>query len=308
LLELYGDRLYLELAFHGNAAEKLVNRGLVHIAERLEIPLVATNAVQFARPDDALAQKVLEAIGRGATADGIVGNAGRGGTDLPTLTVEAARAQAYLKSAKQMWRAFGQLPAGLHATLEIAERCTFRLRLARSRMQDKPSQPLGPGLLFGLETARELGEQQLAEVVRAALPARFLATGRGTSPQPVIARATEEVRTICASGLADLLLFSHEVAQFCTSRGIRLAARGSATASLVVWALGLSDLYPLDHQLDGRMFAHDGRHDLPDLDLEVSSLYESAVSAFVQQGGSQGMPPHAAGEFPTCALFASGCT
>jgi SAM-dependent methyltransferase len=37
---------------------------------------------------------------------------------------------------------------------------------------------------------------------------------------------------------------------------------------------------------------------LPDLDLEVSSLHEQAVSAFVQQGGFEGLPAHAAGEFP----------
>jgi hypothetical protein len=29
------------------------------------------------------------------------------------------------------------------------------------------------------------------------------------------------------------------------------------------------------------MFVHEGREDLPDLDLEVSSLHEAAVSAFV---------------------------
>jgi DNA polymerase III subunit alpha len=114
----------------------------------------------------------------------------------------------------------------------------------------------------------------------------------------MLKRLHDEVRTICEHGLADLLLFAHEVGQFCSQHGIPLAARGSATASLVVWALALSDLFPLDYGLDGRMFVHKGRQDLPDLDLEVSSLHEQAVSAFVQQGGFEGLPPHAAGEFP----------
>jgi DNA polymerase III alpha subunit len=161
-------RLHLELAFHGNAAEKLVNRGLIAIGQRMELPLVATNAVRFARPDDALAHKVLEAIGRGTTADGVLGHNGRGAYDLPTLTVEAVRAQAYLKTPKQMWRAFGQIPEALHATVEIADRCTFRLPLARRKLADQRTQPLGPGLLFGLEPAREIGEQQLADLVEKA--------------------------------------------------------------------------------------------------------------------------------------------
>jgi DNA polymerase-3 subunit alpha len=298
LMDLYPNRLYLELAFHGHPAEKLVNRGLLTIAQRMALPLVATNAVRFARPDDALAHKVLEAIGRGAIADGMLGRTGRDGDDLPTLTVEAVRAQAYLKTPKQMWRAFGQLPAAVRTSVEVAERCGFRLPLVRSRLSELRAQPLGPGLLFGLEPARELGEQQLADLVEHALPARFAETGRGAPSRDVVEGARAEVHTICERGLADLLLFAHEVAQFCQQHAIPLAARGSATASLVVWALGLSDLFPPEYSLDGRMFVHKGREDLPDLDLEVSSLHEQAVSTFVHQGGFEGLPAHAAGEFP----------
>jgi hypothetical protein len=184
-----------------------------------------------------------------------------------------------------MWRAFGQMPAALHATAEIAERCKFRLPLATRTVADQRTEPLGPGLLFGLEPARELGEQRLAKLVEQELHARLAATGRGKFAEDVMKRAREEVRTICEKGLADLLLFAHEVGQFCAQHAIPVAARGSATASLVVWSLGLSDLCPLDYDLDGRMFVHKGREDLPDLDLEVSSLHEQAVSAFVQQGG-----------------------
>jgi DNA polymerase III alpha subunit len=71
----------------------------------------------------------------------------------------------------------------------------------------------------------------------------------------------------------------------CRRRGIPISARGSATCSLVAWALGLVELCPLDYGLDGEMFMHDGRPDLPDLDLEVPSVYEPAVAAFVQQSG-----------------------
>src|SRR5205814_9751143 len=136
------------------------------------------NAVRFARPDDALAHKLLEAIGRGATADGMLGHNGRAGYDLPTLTVEAVRAQAYLKTSRQMWRIFGQMPAALHATVEIAERCTFRLPLANQKLADRRPERLRPGLLFGLEPARELGEQQLAKIVDQDFSQRSAATGR----------------------------------------------------------------------------------------------------------------------------------
>src|SRR5258708_37803966 len=127
------------------------------IGERMELHLGAANVVRFARPDDALGHKVLEAIGRGTTADGVLGHNGRGAYDLPTLTVEAVRAQAYLKTPKQMWRAVGQMPEAPHATTEIADRCAFRLPLARRERADQRTQAIGPGVPFGRQPAREIG-------------------------------------------------------------------------------------------------------------------------------------------------------
>ena len=62
LRELFPDRFYLELSYHGHPREKLVNRGLMALSERLELPLVATNALQYARRQDTQAAAVLDAI------------------------------------------------------------------------------------------------------------------------------------------------------------------------------------------------------------------------------------------------------
>jgi error-prone DNA polymerase len=100
-------------------------------------------------------------------------------------------------------------------------------------------------------------------------------------------QAAAEVRTICRAGLAELLLVAYDVGKFCKHHGIPLAARGSATNSLVGWALGLmqEELCPIDYHLDSQLFVHEGRGDLPDLDPEVSSLHEPAVRAFLTRYG-----------------------
>ena len=87
------------------------------------------------------------------------------------------------------------------------------------------------------------------------------------------------------------MLTAYDLAQFCQQHAIPLAARGSATSSLVAWCLGLiqASLCPLDHGLDGQLFIHEGRGDLPDLDLEVPSLHEPAVS-YQEIGELLGMP------------------
>src|ERR1700687_5354630 len=69
--------LYIELAYHHHPREKLINRGLVALAQRLDLPLVGTNAVRFARPQDALAGGVLDAMARGRRGAGVGSRADR---------------------------------------------------------------------------------------------------------------------------------------------------------------------------------------------------------------------------------------
>src|ERR687883_280043 len=80
--------VYVELAYHGHPREKLINRGLVALAQRLELPVVATNVVRFARRQGALAHRVLEAMGRSRRADG--GLPGADADDVPVVSVEDA--------------------------------------------------------------------------------------------------------------------------------------------------------------------------------------------------------------------------
>jgi DNA polymerase III subunit alpha len=71
LNELY-PHVFVELAYHGQPREKLVNRGLVALAQRLDLPLVATKTVRFARARRVLAHEVLQAMANGRRTDGVV--------------------------------------------------------------------------------------------------------------------------------------------------------------------------------------------------------------------------------------------
>ncbi len=286
LSELFPDRLYLELAYHGQPREKLINRGLVALSQLLDLPLVATNAVRYARRQDAQAAIALDGMRRGARADGVLAGARDDATAAPIVGLEAAaaRGQAYLRTPAEMQRRFAQLPEALAATVQIRDRVRFRLPLEQGR---PPAERYGPALLFGLGPAHDLDAQQLTEVVNRELASRCAETGRGRPTPELRFRAETELGALCRAGLAELMLTAYELAHFCRQRDIPIAARGSATSSLVAWALGLVDLCPLDYDLDGQQFVHDDRADLPDLDLEISSLHEPAVAAFLARYGAQ---------------------
>ena len=112
LQRLFGDRLYIELQRHGMPAERVAEAGLIELAYARGIPLVATNEPFFATAEDHEAHDALLCIAEGKLiAD----------TDRRQLTPEHR-----FKSRAEMAALFADLPEALAATVEIAERCTFR--------------------------------------------------------------------------------------------------------------------------------------------------------------------------------------
>jgi DNA polymerase-3 subunit alpha len=278
LAELFPGRLYLELVYHGQPLDKLVNRRLVALGRRLGLPLVATNAVRFAAPEQALAHATLEAIGRGRRVGGLVGPAAER-ADLPTITIDGARSHAYLKSGPAMRRWFASLPEALENAAEVARRCVFRLPLA----DRPPGERYGPRL-FGL-ARRDDAPSRLRERARGGLAARYAAEGRGAPPPEADERLEAELALVAEQGIAELLLAAADAGESCRAQAVPAAARGSATASLLCWALGLVELNPLDHDLPPDAFVYSGRSDPPDVDLEVALLYAESVRARLTRPG-----------------------
>jgi Bacterial DNA polymerase III alpha NTPase domain len=122
------------------------------------------------------------------------------------------------------------------------------LRVPHPPENTTPEQRYGPARLSGLEPVRQIAAQRLADAVEERLPQRFAETGRGEPDPGALERAAAELSAIFDAGLAELLLIASLVAAACRERNILVAARGSATSSPVVWALGLVELCPLDYR------------------------------------------------------------
>jgi hypothetical protein len=130
----------------------------------------------------------------------------------------------------------------------------------------------------------------LAEVAEAGLRFRYLAAKGPPPPADVVAALRAELALVADAGLAELLLTAEQAGAFCAERGIPLAARGSATASLVAWALGLVEVCPLDHWL--RASTRAGR-------TAPTSTWRSPRRTNTLSGRSSSRPATAAGGRPT---------
>ncbi len=103
-------------------------QGMIRIAEQLGVPYVATNGVAYATKEDALLADVLVCIKHKK----VLQTAG---------TLLRPNHEHYLKSPAQMAHLFAAFPRAITTTLEIAERCRFRLTKLAGQFPHFPVPP-----------------------------------------------------------------------------------------------------------------------------------------------------------------------
>ena len=111
LKAVFGDRLYIELQRHDTDAERATEPALIELAYELDVPLVATNQVYFAKPDDYAAHDVLICIAEGQVVSA---------DDRRRVTPEH-----YFKTQQEMAALFADIPEAIENTIEIAMRCAY---------------------------------------------------------------------------------------------------------------------------------------------------------------------------------------
>ena len=121
--EIFGsENFYLELQHHPNLKEqKIVNKALINISEKLKIPLVATNDSHYLKPEDADAQDVLMLINTGADPN-----------DPERLTLKAD--DFSLRSTEKMIEDFKEIPEAIENTQKIADLCSFQFELGKTKL------------------------------------------------------------------------------------------------------------------------------------------------------------------------------
>ncbi|MDI3280652.1 MAG: DNA polymerase III subunit alpha, partial [Bacillota bacterium] len=234
------ENFYLELQRNGAPGQEEVNRGLWELARRLDSPLVATNDVHYLRRQDAAAHDCLLCIQTGKSID----DPGR--LSFPSDLY-------YLTSSEEMARLFADLPEAYDNALEIAERCSFHLKLGGLQL---PAYRVPPGQTPA-EYLKCLCEEGLAR--------RYPA---GASEE-VRRRLEYELEVIAKMGYEGYFLIVADFVRFAKERGIPVGpGRGSAAGSLVSYLLGITEVDPLRYGLLFERFLNPERVTMPDVDID----------------------------------------
>jgi len=254
-LDLFGQDFYLELQKHQNLTElDIVNKTLIDFSRRLGIPLVATNDLHYVNPGDAKAQDALLAIQTKTTL-----------SDKNRLTMIGSP-DFYLKSPDEMARLFPDFPEALKNSLKIADACQVEI-------------PTGKWILpeFPLPEPYSSSEKYLRDLAEAGLVQRY-----GQAGQAQKQRLDYELKIICDKGFATYFLIVQDFVNWAKTNHIRVGpGRGSVAGSLTAYALRITSIDPLFHDIPFERFLNPERPSPPDIDLDFADDRRDEVIEYV---------------------------
>ncbi|KAB6018968.1 DNA polymerase III subunit alpha [Bifidobacterium adolescentis] len=241
--DIFGrDNFYIEFMDHGLKIEKQVTDGLLDIAKKLNAPLLATNDSHYTRAEDAGAQDAMLCINSGSTLD----EPGRFKFDGTGY---------YIKSAEEMRELFKDLPEACDNTLEIAERCNVMF----DDHEDGAFMPQFDCPEGWDETSLFLKK------VEEGLERRY----NGKPSLEVLRQADYECGVICQMQFCGYFLVVADYINWATAHGVMVGpGRGSAAGAMVAYAMGITELDPLEHGLIFERFLNPERVSLPDIDVD----------------------------------------
>jgi len=253
---------------------------------------VATGEVWFAHPWDHWRYHLLTAIGLNAA--------------LSAVPAEfTASRQAWLKGEDDLREVFADLPEAVGNAADLADRCRgepplggllmprYRpLGAAGPRVAKDPLQHLREQCLRGVVWrygTREEPRRTMGQIYPADDPWCPKPGEGGNIPVPdtgdlrddVRAQLEHELEIIAEMGYADYFLVVADIVHYARTEGIPTCGRGSAANSVVAYALGLTHVDPLAHDLYFERFLNQGRSDAPDVDIDFSWRDRDRVLEYV---------------------------
>jgi error-prone DNA polymerase len=246
LTQVFGrENVYVELQRHYLRDEEARNQTAVEIARSLKLPLVATNGVRYARPQQREVLDLFTSIRNHRT----LSTAGR---------LLAPNSERYVKSPKEMSRLFADLPEAIANTQEISSRLQFTLE---DLGYEFPRYPVPEG-----ETMMSFLRKRTAEGERDRYGRRDRHFQERAHRQ-----IERELALIEHLKLEGYFLIVWDIVRYCREQGFLVQGRGSAANSSVCYSLGITAVDPVGMDLLFERFLSEERGEWPDIDLDLPS-------------------------------------
>jgi DNA polymerase-3 subunit alpha len=271
---IFGDRYYLEIQDHGhpknplpNKEQETINTQILRLGKELAIKVVVTCDAHYLKHEDQDAHEVLLCVGTGSYV-----------SDEKRMSLKEF--PLHVESPTNIIERWGtDNPDVITNTRDIAQRIEVNIELGNILI---PKFPVPDG--YNEKT-------YLHKLVYEGLADRYCDTSASNVtkqtkkadsntalPQAVIDRTEYELGVIDAMGFNGYFLIIWDFVTWGKEQGIMFGpGRGSAAGSIIAYALRITDLDPIKHDLLFERFLNPDRISMPDIDIDIQDNRRSEV-------------------------------
>jgi len=277
LVGIFGQKnVYVELQRHLHREEEVRNRVAIEIACAFHLPLLATNGVCYATPQERELCDVLTAIHHHRT----LMTAGR---------LLARNSERHLKSPEEMSQLFADAPEAIANTTELSARLEFKLSDLGYEFPRYPV-PEGETMNSFLRQRTDEGARWRYGISLSGAPVPQNVFHNKDLQQRARRQIERELKLIEKLDLAGYFLIVWDIVRFCREQNILAQGRGSAANSAVCYSLGITAVDPVGMELLFERFLSEERGEWPDIDIDLPSgdQRERVIQHIYQRYGQRG--------------------
>ncbi len=239
-LEIFGEDYYIELQRHGIEDQDKCNQVLLRWAKKYGVTPIATNDVHYIEREDSEAQDIMLCL-----------QTGKGFHDPNRMRFD--KNEFFLKSPKEMYECFSDVPHAVENTLEIVE------KINTPTLQRELLMPF-----FKIPDGSGSEGEYLRSLTLSSAQKRY-----GNLSKEIEERLHHELRIIIQMGFSGYFLIVQDMVKAAKEMGVSVGpGRGSVAGSVVAYALGITDVDPLRYGLLFERFLNPERVSMPDIDID----------------------------------------
>jgi len=255
--EIFPDRYFLEVQNHGIDQEQGNIKKTKKLASELGLPLVATNDAHYAKHDHWEAHDIHICLGTGKERD-------------DPNRLRYATPEFYFKSQDDMYKLFKDVPNAIENTRSIADSIDLSIPTGSYHLPKFPLPANG---------SKSDPDGYLRSICKKGVIERY----NDITPD-IKQRMDHELDVIKEMGFSGYFLITQDFVKYARDNNIPVGpGRGSAAGSVVSYALGITDIDPMKHNLLFERFLNPDRVSMPDIDIDFCIERRGEVIDYIKK-------------------------
>ena len=255
--EIFPDRYFLEIQNHGIPEEEANIVNMKKLSSDLNLPLVCTNDAHYAKKNHWEAHDIHICLGTGKERS-------------DPKRLRYATPEFYFKSQDEMFRLFKEFPEAIENTRRIADSIDLSLPMGESHLPNFP---------IPQSATTDDPDEYLRSLTQLGAESSY-----GEISPDIQKRIDHELNVIQNMGFAGYFLITADFVKYAKNSKIPVGpGRGSAAGSIVSYALGITSIDPLKHNLLFERFLNPDRISMPDIDIDFCIERRGEVIDYIKE-------------------------